>query len=149
VRFGARDYDPMIGRWVSKDPILFKGKQTNLYVYVHNDPVNFIDPNGRDEMTAAVGGEIAGAGIVWLGVGASVAELGALNFWNPVGWTLIAVGGGIAIYGELDALGYIGDLNGTQQKLKKVRDRSDCQDQQIRDLDKMLQDQYGTGGSGD
>ncbi len=46
VRFGARDYDPSVGRWTSKDPILFGGGQTNLYVYVGNDPVNSIDPSG-------------------------------------------------------------------------------------------------------
>ena len=48
VRFGARDYDPMVGRWVSKDPILFRGGQSNLYVYVGNDPVNRRDPRGLD-----------------------------------------------------------------------------------------------------
>ena len=46
VRFGARDYNPLIGRWTSKDPILFGGGDTNLYRYVGNDPVNFIDPSG-------------------------------------------------------------------------------------------------------
>jgi RHS repeat-associated protein len=50
VRFGARDYDPMVGRWVSKDPILFKGRQGNLYVYVGNDPINNRDPNGLFEL---------------------------------------------------------------------------------------------------
>ncbi|CAE79188.1 RHS repeat-associated core domain-containing protein [Bdellovibrio bacteriovorus] len=46
VRFGARDYDSEVGRWTSKDPILFKGGDSNLYGYVLNDPVNFVDPNG-------------------------------------------------------------------------------------------------------
>jgi RHS repeat-associated protein len=46
VRFGARDYDPVIGRWVSKDPIRFRGRQANLYAYVGNDPVNRRDPRG-------------------------------------------------------------------------------------------------------
>jgi RHS repeat-associated protein len=46
VRFGARDYDPVTGRWTAKDPILFAGGDTNLYGYVLNDPVNFIDPDG-------------------------------------------------------------------------------------------------------
>jgi RHS repeat-associated protein len=47
VRFGARDYDAYTGRWTGKDPILFAGGDTNLYVYVGNDPVNEVDVDGK------------------------------------------------------------------------------------------------------
>jgi RHS repeat-associated protein len=46
TRFGARDYDAETGRWTAKDPIRFHGKNPNLYGYVLDDPVNFIDPSG-------------------------------------------------------------------------------------------------------
>ncbi|MFE1574238.1 RHS repeat-associated core domain-containing protein [Comamonas odontotermitis] len=46
TRFGARDYDAETGRWTAKDPILFEGGDPNLYGYVLQDPVNFIDLNG-------------------------------------------------------------------------------------------------------
>lgn len=46
IRFGARDYDPDTGRWTAKDPIRFSGGDTNLYGYILNDPVNFVDPEG-------------------------------------------------------------------------------------------------------
>lgn len=46
THFGAREYDASIGRWLSKDPILFNGGDTNLYGYVTSDPVNFVDPSG-------------------------------------------------------------------------------------------------------
>ena len=46
VRFGARDYDPAIGRWTAKDPIDFAGGDANLYGYVGGDPVNWVDPGG-------------------------------------------------------------------------------------------------------
>jgi RHS repeat-associated protein len=46
VRFGARDYDPVVGRWTAKDPLLFGGGDTDLYAYCGNDPVNCIDPSG-------------------------------------------------------------------------------------------------------
>jgi RHS repeat-associated protein len=46
VHFGARDYDPETGRWLSKDPILFNAGDTNLYGYAVNDPINMVDPSG-------------------------------------------------------------------------------------------------------
>jgi RHS repeat-associated protein len=46
TRFGARDYDPSVGRWTSKDPIRFAGDGVNLYGYVLDDPVNAFDPSG-------------------------------------------------------------------------------------------------------
>jgi len=53
VRFGARDYDAKVGRWTAKDPILFEGKDTNLYGYVISDPVNFVDVDGLDALSPA------------------------------------------------------------------------------------------------
>jgi RHS repeat-associated protein len=48
VRFGARDYDPGMGRWTNKDPIGFAGQQGNQYLYVDGDPVNNQDPEGTN-----------------------------------------------------------------------------------------------------
>jgi RHS repeat-associated protein len=55
VRFGARDYDAETGRWTAKDPIGFGGGDTNLYGYVVNDPVNWVDPLGLFGSTAEGG----------------------------------------------------------------------------------------------
>lgn len=49
LRFGARDYDPTIGRWTTKDPIGFAGGDTNLYAYVGGDPMSYIDPSGLSQ----------------------------------------------------------------------------------------------------
>jgi len=46
VRFGARDYDAHSGRWMSKDPIGFRGRDTNIYAFVGGDPINRSDPTG-------------------------------------------------------------------------------------------------------
>ncbi len=49
VKFGARWYDPSNGRWTTKDPIRFDGGDMNLFGYVQNDPINFIDPKGQSK----------------------------------------------------------------------------------------------------
>jgi RHS repeat-associated protein len=46
VQFGARDYNPAVGRWTEKDPTLFDGGDINLYAYAVADPVNQTDPTG-------------------------------------------------------------------------------------------------------
>ncbi|UYL08572.1 RHS repeat-associated core domain-containing protein [Bdellovibrio sp. SKB1291214] len=57
VKFGARWYDPNTGRWTSKDPIRFDGKDLNLFGYALNDPVNKTDSKGlRNEMACAAAG---------------------------------------------------------------------------------------------
>jgi uncharacterized protein RhaS with RHS repeats len=46
----ARYYDPYVGRFISEDPIGFAGGDVNLYLYVSNNPVNFVDPFGLDSI---------------------------------------------------------------------------------------------------
>jgi uncharacterized protein RhaS with RHS repeats len=49
--YRARYYDPKAGRFINKDPISFAGGDVNLYAYVQNNPVNFIDPWGLHSIT--------------------------------------------------------------------------------------------------
>jgi RHS repeat-associated protein len=46
VRFGARDYDAVVGRWMRKDPIKFSGIDKNFFVYCLNNPIDYYDDNG-------------------------------------------------------------------------------------------------------
>ncbi len=48
--YRARYNDPMEGRFISKDPIGFAGGDVNLYGYVQNNPVNYIDSYGLFEI---------------------------------------------------------------------------------------------------
>lgn len=44
--FGARYYNPNIGRFISEDPLGFEAGTPDLYEYTYDDPVNTIDPSG-------------------------------------------------------------------------------------------------------
>jgi RHS repeat-associated protein len=48
IRFGVRDYDSASGRWTTKDPVRFLGRNSNLYGYVVNNPINLTDRSGFD-----------------------------------------------------------------------------------------------------
>ena len=46
--FGARYYDSETGIWISVDPLLDNYPSFSPYVYCANNPVKFVDPDGRD-----------------------------------------------------------------------------------------------------
>ena len=46
--FGARMLDPRIGRWFARDPMEAKYPNMSSYAYAINNPIVFIDVDGRD-----------------------------------------------------------------------------------------------------
>jgi len=49
--FGARYYDPVVGRFISQDPAR---QGSNWYVYAENNPIKYVDPNGETSITASI-----------------------------------------------------------------------------------------------
>ena len=46
--YGARQYDPAIARFTSMDPLAEKYYHISPYAYCAGNPVNYVDPDGRD-----------------------------------------------------------------------------------------------------
>jgi RHS repeat-associated protein len=44
--YGARNYDPALGRWMNVDPLAEKYPSHSPYCYVMNNPLRLIDPTG-------------------------------------------------------------------------------------------------------
>ncbi len=97
TRFGARDYDAETGRWTAKDPIGFDGGDANVYAYVGNDPINWVDPRGLWSISAE--------GYIGFGGGITVGSNSGNNFMTVrVGFGL---GGGVfyALNGDMPRVG--------------------------------------------
>jgi RHS repeat-associated protein len=48
--YRARAYHPGLGRFMSEDPKLFDAGDYHLFRYCHNDPVDFTDPMGLEDI---------------------------------------------------------------------------------------------------
>jgi RHS repeat-associated protein len=75
----ARYLDSFTGKFISEDPINFKGGDSNLYRYVFNSPTNFLDPSGNFILAAPV----AVGGLFLLGAAAILYWQNQQNSVNP------------------------------------------------------------------
>jgi RHS repeat-associated protein len=83
--YADRDYDAETGKWTAKDPIRFKGRDTNLYDYSFTDPINFLDLDGRNTTAAgaAIGGSVGGPAGAAIGAGiGSLIGVGGYIWYN-------------------------------------------------------------------
>jgi RHS repeat-associated protein len=111
LHFGAREYDASVGRWLSKDPLLFGGRDTNLYGYAFNDPVNATDLTGLAscDQSPINGNAPATSSPVWMGTQVAQQTAAVQEFTEAIayGTTYVATvagaaveaGGAIAAYG--------------------------------------------------
>ncbi len=56
--YGARQYNPVTARWDRMDPLCEKYYSISPYAYCHDNPIKFIDPDGRDEWEINSQGQI-------------------------------------------------------------------------------------------
>jgi len=73
--FGARYYDARIGRWGQVEPLLDKYPQISPYNYSIDNPLNIIDPNGKDPYRSQLGSPKDVLNILQKNVGKTFGEI--------------------------------------------------------------------------
>jgi len=53
--YGARYYDPRLNLWISVDPLAEKYPNMSSYVYCDDNPIKYIDPDGRKKVVVTGG----------------------------------------------------------------------------------------------
>ncbi len=56
--YGARYYDPKTSRWLSVDPLADSEPSWTPYRFSYNNPINYVDPDGRKEFDDDYQGEL-------------------------------------------------------------------------------------------
>ena len=114
VHIGARDYDPLTGRWISKDPMLFAGGDTDLYGYVLDDPINGIDSMGLWTFQMGLSGSYTLFGFTFTGsVGFAIDGHGEIAaFYSGGGGPGIGVGASGGVFVGASNANTVCDLGG-------------------------------------
>ncbi|MBN8491307.1 MAG: tandem-95 repeat protein, partial [Burkholderiales bacterium] len=93
--YRARWYDPVLGRFASRDPIGFSAGDANLYRYVGNRPLDHADPSGLESTaTGAAKTAIDFAEFLW-----DTTSEAAVSITTAASMTLVLVGGGLVDFG--------------------------------------------------
>jgi RHS repeat-associated protein len=90
--YGYRFYSPALGRWINRDPIAERGG-INLYGFVGNNPINWIDPKGKTFQEFEVALKIT---LSFTGIGIEAGTNWPEN-WGVYGDTFEVVSGGSSI----------------------------------------------------
>lgn len=93
IHMNGRAYDPLVGRFLSADPSVFRPNNMqdyNRYSYVHNQPLNAVDPSGfalqeLSDFNMAINGSTALTGFLSMSIDRTLGTITAVGYGYSTG----------------------------------------------------------------
>ena len=82
--YGARQYNSLVGRWDRVDPLCEKYYSVSPYAYCHNNPVKYVDPDGKDYDVYYDGASITIRAMYFTDEASAESANNAVKFWNDL-----------------------------------------------------------------
>jgi RHS repeat-associated protein len=105
--YGARYYDPRLSMWHGVDPLAERGPQYSPYTYTFNNPIRYIDPDGRWAGPSPLGHAIP-------------AGIKARSILKAIGEVIVNFAGSITQIGDLHVANNL-DRAGKHEQAANVR----------------------------
>ncbi len=130
LRLGRRDYDAEVGRWTAKDSSRF-ADSFNLYSYCRQDPINFLDPNGEEALSAAA--------IIGAHVGPLLPPAGAIAAGDGPFFFADLAASGLLLYGLYQGVQAVFSENQSDDPYDEndPTDNKEAAEEEERNLDKL------------
>jgi RHS repeat-associated protein len=120
VYLGARYYDPVIGRFLSADPVGFDEKNIhsfNRYAYANNNPYKFVDPSGHSPLSL-IAWEVAKATGIGYALGVAADAVSQSAAFGSVDFAMAATSSAAQTGGEAGLIG--GALSGAAVAFRSI-----------------------------
>ena len=152
--YGARNYDAIVPMFTSIDPKCEKYYNISPYTYCLNNPIMFIDPDGKESMRANGGGNFRMMGIITMVGGTLLVSAGTMYSIATYGAGTVAGGGqlisvgyaainaGLATYGVGVAL----DVHESINKPSPIDYNNSTQNAGKKSVDSGKNERHGDGG---
>ena len=133
--YSARYFDPALPRFTTVDPLAEKYYSISPYVYVANNPIKFVDPDGKQIIIPTPGDPVPVPVVPAVGATAAT-SVTTIDKQAAQGRSYIEAGKAIGTYAEILAVGAITNLAVQVQQAGDVitgKSRQDKQDRKAKD----------------
>jgi RHS repeat-associated protein len=117
----ARYYNPALGRFMSIDPVAFSSENPgsfNRYAYANNNPLLYVDPDGRESVVFSIKGTVSPG----FGISAGTGVYASFPFMDDTPWDLGLLNTGAIVSGmDISATANLSIMDGGRENIEGLQ----------------------------